>query len=1756
MVKNNVYYEFFASITVPNPEQVGYWIDLGANSKGKIIKVYDPNIKQWAKITDATSEDAVSPFIGSNGNWWVDNRDTGIPAAGKNPYIGDNNNWFVYDPLKKKYVDTGIQARGKTAYDYAVEHGFKGTEEEFSKQLIDAVNAVDNANAALDNATALIENPPKIVNGTWHFYDYTTKEYKDTGINAVGDAFTIVKTYPSVQAMQDDYNNPEVEIGQFVMIDTGDVNNEEDSQLYLKGDTAWKFISDLSGAQGIQGLSAYQIAVQNGFEGTEEEWLASLKGEKGDTGDKGDKGDDGKDFVIKGHYDSLEALKEAVQSPEAGDAYSIGTEIPYDIYVFDGVSNDWINFGSIKGEKGEQGDVGPQGEQGEPGPQGEIGPEGQSGPKGDPGEAATITVGNVTTLDPDAQVTVTNSGTENAAILNFGIPKGVKGDKGDTGEKGDTGAGLNIKGELDSESELPQEGVSGDAYLISGNLYVYVGENGNVEANPKWSNVGNIQGPKGDVGPEGPKGDKGDPGDDATVTKESVEAVLTGNITTHTHDQYLTDAPTDGNQYVRQDGAWQSVEIPEVDLSNYLAKDNATEYTPTTEYNPATKKYVDEKEYTLPTASSDVLGGIKVGAGLEINPDTGVLSATGGGTADAVDWANITSKPDFKTVATTGSYNDLTDKPTIPTKVSELANDSNYLTSVPEEYVTETELAGKNYATVSQIPSLDGYATEAWVGEQGYLTEHQDISNLATKEELASKADSANVYSKSETYTKTETDSAIKQASATVFKYKGAVDNYEGLPTEEVSVGDVYSLRDTNGEYVATKSSPEPTWEYLGVEIDLSQYSTTAENDEKYQPKGSYITAIPEEYITEEELIAKGYATTTQVTEAISSKLDSSAYTAADVLSKLTTVDGENSGLDADLLDGKQGSEYALKTDIPEAITVDAELSTTSENPVQNKVIASKFSDIDNKLEELVETLQIDLPNEDSGTLSSGSYSSIRDGIEGTKVIVANVNNQVLTVVKGVIGVNEVDIDLVSEVSDSNVTLYSYKVKDDETYTRTVKKLDTNLVYEIDYTKVRDGDGFTGEEFNALKNAIESDKIIALTNDALPGNYIICNSSVNFAGHLMIGYVAGSQSTTAVLVPPEEGATSAFTLTTVYLEEIYVGPGTPEDTCKVWIDTSDDSFDGMIVPEAPIDGKAYARKDGSWVEVSSAPPAPSTEEITITVTSNLQQPDADLNGAIINIKVGEVNTQLTYQGTPLTTNVEIGKDYQVIAGEIEGYITPETQSYTAASSTKAITLQYSCTPVTLTYTQQSAIGVTYTSANCTLKKNGEQYSTFVIENGGSKVVKIPDITNQYTWTVEFADVDGYATPQTLTLSANGSASSQSFHYEYITEETHAMWVKFDNYSSSTIVERGGNLDVIAKLTSKFKRCLALPQSDGSAVIAYLKDDNSNLWPDGTNVNESLADKQYYNCWCMVHFPKYYYKVVSEPPGAVRTHTIYFSEYKIDDNYKEERECLIGAFKASNQTYVGLVSNGSTIHRNKPIVTLFTLAQSIGLNWGLIDYRAHKTIALMFCAKYGNTNISTKNSSIPCSGASNSQYFNGHTRKLGNVDGLYVEPIESGEYSSNFLGVENCYGVAYEFVQGINIIDNHWIVYDGGLKVGANASELSSSGYTNVRDLGACTTEGWISGIKFGEYADIMPINASGSSTTYFSDRIWKSTGGDKVFARSAFHGDGDAAGVFYCHNNLETNYINEAFGTRLGFYGKIKVVDKDTYIASELGLGS
>lgn len=702
--------------------------------------------------------------------------------------------------------------------------------------LAEVPNAVKDAKQAVKDSKEVLQNPPKIVDGNWYIYDYVNDTYQDSGINAVGDAFTIVKTYPSIQAMEDDYNNPEVKTGQFVMIDTGDVENEEDSRLYLKGDTEWKFISDLSGAQGIQGLSAYQVAVQHGFEGTEAEWLISLKGEKGETGPKGDKGD-------------------------TGEKGATGERGP-------------------QGLQGERGLQGVQGEQGEPGIQGPIGPKGEKGDQGEQG------------------------------------PQGPKGETGPQGPKGDTGSGLNLKGELDSETELPQEGVSGDAWLISGNLYVYVGENGNVESNPKWSSVGSIQGPAGPTGPkgeqgepgpkgepgangtpgvQGPKGDpgekgeKGDPGSDASVTKQNVESVLTGDITSHNHD------------------------------SRYISKSNTSTYTPTTDYHPATKKYVDDTVAAVDV--TEQISGKADKAYVDSKLDTKVDKEEGKGLSST----DFTSAEKSKLARLNGYVVNMADN-MVPT--AEFGRIT---------YSFKNESTGSNGNTQSKVIQIPAATTSA----AGLITAEgfNKLTELPTSEEI---------------------DQKINTAIGSVYRVKGSVANYEALPKDNVTIGDVYNLEDTGANYVATSSTPD--WDKLSETVDLNGYLTKTDAASTYQPKGNYLTSVPEEYVTETELNAKGYATTTQV----NTKLDSSAYTAADVLSKVKTVDGVGSGLDADLLDGKQGNEYALKTEVITEAPSDGK-TYGRKNKQWSEIIAS------NQYLDLT-TL---FPTGGSGTLSEENYQKV-----------------------------------------------------------------------------------------------------------------------------------------------------------------------------------------------------------------------------------------------------------------------------------------------------------------------------------------------------------------------------------------------------------------------------------------------------------------------------------------------------------------------------------------------------------------------------------------------------------------------------------------------------------------------------------------------------------------------------------------------------------------------------------------------------------
>ena len=104
-----------------------------------------------------------------------------------------------------------------------------------------------------------------------------------------GLGFTIAKTYASVAALTADTNPTGIVAGQFALIETGDVENPENSRLYLWNGSAYTYVSDLSGAQGITGPQG--VIGYTGSQGTQ--GVIGYTGSQGVIGYTGSQGTQG-----------------------------------------------------------------------------------------------------------------------------------------------------------------------------------------------------------------------------------------------------------------------------------------------------------------------------------------------------------------------------------------------------------------------------------------------------------------------------------------------------------------------------------------------------------------------------------------------------------------------------------------------------------------------------------------------------------------------------------------------------------------------------------------------------------------------------------------------------------------------------------------------------------------------------------------------------------------------------------------------------------------------------------------------------------------------------------------------------------------------------------------------------------------------------------------------------------------------------------------------------------------------------------------------------------------------------------------------------------------------------------------------------------------------------------------------------------------------------------------------------------------------
>lgn len=1578
MIKNNVYYEWFASITVPNPDQVGYWVDLGADSKGRIIKVYNRDIEKWIVLFDVSKDDYVPPFIGSNGNWWVDNRDTGVKATAETPYIGENDHWFTYDPINKVYVDTGIEARGLSAYDIAVKLGFKGSEQDWIDSLskasedaavaaLEAANKaneaadkadqavkeiegiVDDAIAATEKAEEIASNPPKIVDNDWWIYNYDTKQYVNTGISAIGDAFTYKKEYPSVEAMEADWGTADVKLGEYVIINANDVEDPDDAKVYLKTQNGWKFIVDLSGMQGIQGWSAYEVAVQHGFVGTEEEWVQSLKQPALDAAAKA--------LEAKAQVEATEqAVKEAEALRVTAEQGRVNAENTR-------VSNENTRISNEDSRKAE--------------------------------ESKRVTA-------------------ENARIAAETSRKEAESSRVNAESDRVTAEGARVAAEqlrANSESERntkEKERIANEAIRVASESERVTAETSRKEEEAKRV--------------------------EAETARDTAEQERVSNEST----RQANEAVRETQEAAREKNTADAITaVNEAKTAAQQATTNAT-----TAANNANTQAARAKEYAdnPPKVGEDgywylwdEVNDVYVNTGW---PSSGILLK-----------GSLNSPEDL---------NDIVDP------------------QLSDSYIVGTDLYfwnGTEWVNMGRFqgpqgePGKDAELSKAAIEAVlvGEVTTHTHDTRYYTKDQTDANIkvvadDLANNY-----YNKSQVDSKF----TSVYIFKGSVDSVEDLPTEGNVIGDVWNVRKNDTNYAWTSEG----WDALGGTAELA--SLTANG------------------LMSKEDFAKlqGIEAGAQVNkiETITKRVE------LNVVNKNVTIPedvaiGPNEPTNEEIIWMDTDEDYDFTFDGYSKNDADARFV----HQVEGKDLSTNdYSNADkNKVDNL------------NSYVTSGSFTQDANNAAITlnikDPVTDNNSNQVLTI-------NKATTTTAGVMSAADKTkLDGLSNYDDSTITQDITNIKANKLETIEVTGT--GNVITTVTKNGTKIAFAKG-ITAMTQDTSDARY------VKKTGDTMSGRLN-------IKTPASTGFTLRLAKET---------SDTPEnDEIFVRMDI-DDNNKGSFGYHNTHGTSMYNYGSSSRFHIANDG---ELKYLTNGVDGKVWHAGNDGAGSGL-----DADTLDGYHAGFENYNVALYANFPTWATLIENDLLRE--DYETAGHPTVDYLQAICKWAIRNYKNKGSISI---QGKITPNSHGWCIVSLYSNNGLDETTLLPTYCS-----AQYNALNGESY---LFGTYNKVWYCNRIATDNNLEDTLAYWYENNENASSTTCLTGGNRNVIESLRSKFKRCIAKPYGDDAALISYCNEENSANWPDGSAIDIDLSRKENR----MVYFPKYYHKTVERSPGIWRT---YISEQQIDSDYIEEPEMLLSTFEAYTNTDGTLMSVwGVASTASQTMATFISQAKSNGPLWSIGDYRSHATIARMFCAYYKTTNISTSNSAIPCSGGTKRYNYGvtGATITLGNRDGKKATTNDTSYYSTNFLGLEDCYYSKWEFVQGINILKGKYVVYDGGSFPDKDVAELEAAGATNIRVVGyepnpAATDgyNGWTKAVAQGKYGDVVPTAHGGSETTYYSDYSWFNPTGNRIFLRSGNSGSGSRCGVFVAYANCASSDSWASLGARLAFYGKIVVVDSDTF---------
>ena len=369
---------------------------------------------------------------------------------------------------------------------------------------------------------------------------------------------------------------------------------------------------------------------------------------------------------------------------------------------------------------------------------------------------------------------------------------------------------------------------------------------------------------------------------------EVVQSLPTENISDNKVYLVLDSNGSEGNTYVEYlyvNGQWEELGKfkVNVDLSEYATEQWVNSQGFLKEHqdisNLATKEELNAKQDTINDLET-IRSGAALGAtALQSVPDTYATEQwvnSQGFLKEHQDISNLATKDelnakqdvinDLETIrsgaalgatalqSVPSTYALKTDIPDITTKQDTLVSGTNIKT------INGTSLLGSGDITIDTNVDLTGYATEQWVNEQGFIKEHQDISNLATKEELNAKQDVINDL-------ETIRSGAAKGATAlqevpseyvteTELNNKGYLTSVPDTYALKSEIPDITTKQDTlvSGTNIKTINgtsllgSGDITIEGGSGNVDLSDYYTKTETNELVNPKLEQVTLTQAEY--------------------------------------------------------------------------------------------------------------------------------------------------------------------------------------------------------------------------------------------------------------------------------------------------------------------------------------------------------------------------------------------------------------------------------------------------------------------------------------------------------------------------------------------------------------------------------------------------------------------------------------------------------------------------------------------------------------------------------------------------------------------------------------------------------------------------------------------------------------------------------------------------------------------------------------------